>query len=67
MKRKLHDTASACDYLGNTFKPNTMEIKRVNGTGPRFIKIGRLVRYDETDLDAWLESRIRTSTTSKVA
>jgi excisionase family DNA binding protein len=25
------------------------------GTGPRFIKVGRHVRYRKVDVDAWLE------------
>ncbi len=35
---------------------------RVYGTGPKFIKIGRLVRYRRSDFEAWLEARTRTST-----
>jgi predicted DNA-binding transcriptional regulator AlpA len=26
---------------------------RVLGTGPAFVKVGRLVRYDEAVVDAW--------------
>ena len=42
---------------------NTLERFRVQGTGPAYVKLGGAVRYRETDLDAWLESRL-TKTTS---
>jgi hypothetical protein len=32
------------------------------GTGPAFFKIGRTVKYDRADVDAWLQSRRRMST-----
>ncbi len=35
---------------------------RCRGGGPRYLKIGRLVRYEESALAAWLESRRRVST-----
>ena len=64
-KDHLHDTHSACVYLAGSEKPlqvNTLEIWRVQGRGPKYIKVGRFVRYRESDLDAWLDSRTRTST-----
>ena len=35
---------------------------RMQGTGPRYRKLGRSVRYSEADLDAFLRSRGRSST-----
>jgi excisionase family DNA binding protein len=35
---------------------------RVFGGGPRFVRIGRAIRYAEADLVAWLAKRQRTST-----
>lgn len=40
----------------------TVEQWRVIGEGPNFFKIGRLVRYRRADVDEWLESRVRDST-----
>lgn len=40
----------------------TLQRMRVEGTGPKFLKIGRLIRYFEHDVDAWLDSRRRQST-----
>lgn len=59
--RKLYDTIQAAEHLGG-LKPNTLEGWRVQGIGPRYIKIGRLVRYTNTDLDAYLAAQTRTST-----
>jgi hypothetical protein len=64
--RQLYDTQTAAEYLGN-LKPNTLEGWRVQGVGPRYVKCGRLVRYNVTDLDAYLESRVRSSTSQRAA
>jgi predicted DNA-binding transcriptional regulator AlpA len=40
----------------------TLQKDRVAGTGPQFIKMGRLVRYRPSDVQAWLAERVRRST-----
>lgn len=40
----------------------TLQKDRVAGTGPQYVKIGRLVRYRPSDLQAWLAERVRRST-----
>ena len=40
----------------------TLAKLRVYGGGPTYIKAGRRVLYDTRDLDAWLDSRKRSST-----
>ena len=35
---------------------------RLTGGGPRYAKLSRRVAYRQCDLDAWLASRMRTST-----
>ena len=42
--------------------PRTLERYRVSGEGPKFRKLGRWVRYTVADLEAWIESRTRSST-----
>lgn len=49
----------AADYLRTTVK--ALQHHRADGTGPRFSKVGRVVRYRCTDLDAWLQSGERGS------
>lgn len=53
----------AADYLG--LKAATLNKWRCNGGGPPFMKVGRLIRYRRADLDAYLLSRIRLSTSDK--
>jgi predicted DNA-binding transcriptional regulator AlpA len=51
----------ASEYVG--LAKSTLAKMRMCGEGPPFIKAGpRIVLYDRADLDAWLESRKRTST-----
>ncbi|WP_072384073.1 AlpA family transcriptional regulator [Novosphingobium sp. NDB2Meth1] len=42
--------------------PKTLANQRCRGDGPPFIKIGRLVRYDPAQTNAWLSARVRLST-----
>jgi len=58
-------TPEAAIYLN--VKPATLEMWRWNGRGPRFVKIGRSVRYRQSDLDAFLAERVFTSTTEAQA
>ena len=52
--------AAAAEYLG--VKPRTLEKWRRVGGGPPFFKLGRVVVYDLSELEAWLAARKRTST-----
>jgi hypothetical protein len=36
--------------------------KRVSGGGPKFVKVGRVVRYTETAINEYLSAQLRTST-----
>jgi excisionase family DNA binding protein len=56
----LLNTVEAAKYLHLAVP--TLEKLRVYGGGPRFVRLGRAVRYRPADLEAWLESRVRTST-----
>jgi excisionase family DNA binding protein len=48
------DTKNAAAYLG--LKHHRLQDLRVSGGGPRFTKLGRLVRYRKDWLDAWAEA-----------
>lgn len=58
------DTNGAAARIG--WSPKTLMNKRVDGDGPPFVKQGRSVRYRVSDLDAWQEARVRTSTSERV-
>ncbi len=47
-------------FLG--LSPRTLERFRVDGRGPRYLKLGRRVAYAREDLMSWAESRRRSST-----
>ena len=50
----------AADYLG--LKKGTLEVWAVTGKGPRFLKMGRAVRYRKADLDTFMEESLRAHT-----
>lgn len=52
--------------LLNDISVRSLERWRVAGVGPRYIKVGRQVRYDEQDIQAWLDERRRVSTSAAV-
>ena len=54
-------TRTAAEYL--SLQPATLEQWRWNGKGPRFVKLGRSVRYRQADLDAFLDARVFNNTT----
>jgi predicted DNA-binding transcriptional regulator AlpA len=47
--------------------PRTLERHRVAGTGPRFIRLGRSIRYREADLEDWIAKRTVQSTSEMEA
>jgi len=54
------DTHAAAKFLG--VSPATLEVWRCTGRYDLpFLKVGRLVRYRETDLARWLDARVRTA------
>lgn len=53
------DTAQAAHYLG--YSKSTLEWYRGKGIGPVYYKTGRRVRYNQSDLDAYIEAgRVQT-------
>lgn len=59
------DTATVADLTG--LRKSTLEKWRVSRTHLPFIRVGRLVRYARTDIDAWLTSRKVQSISEKVS
>ncbi len=53
---KLLTRAEAAEYLG--LRIQTLAVWAITGRyGLPMVKVGRSVRYRQSDLDAWLESR----------
>jgi predicted DNA-binding transcriptional regulator AlpA len=59
---RLLDTREAARQLG--LSPSYLAKRRITGgaDSPVFIKLGKLVRYAQRDIDAYLDSRRRRST-----
>lgn len=51
---------AAASHIG--LSVSTLNKLRVFGGGPVFLKLGRRVAYDVVDLDAWLATKRRRST-----
>ena len=56
----LLNQKQAAKLLGLSVR--TLERHRVAGTGPRFTRLGRLVRYRQVDLADWVDAGLRFST-----
>ena len=56
----LLTTRQAAHFL--SLEPQTLEVWRVRGKGPAFVKIGTLVRYERQELQAFVERNRRRST-----
>jgi predicted DNA-binding transcriptional regulator AlpA len=54
---------AAAAHIG--LSASTLNKLRVFGGGPVFLKLGRRVAYDLTDLDNWLASKRRRSTSDQ--
>jgi len=61
----LLDTKTAARQL--RVSPRTLERQRVSGLGPLYLKLGKLIRYRQSDLEDWLMTKTRLSTSSAVA
>lgn len=58
-------TADAASYCASS--KSTFEKYRLTGEGPAYIKLGRVVVYDLEDLNTWLASNRRMSTSEQGA
>ncbi|HOB62904.1 MAG TPA: helix-turn-helix domain-containing protein [Candidatus Competibacteraceae bacterium] len=63
IQRRLLTDPEAATYLGvslSFLRQGRMEGRRANRSpGPPFIRMGRAIRYDLQDLDAWLAANRR--------
>lgn len=58
--KEVFDTEDAAQYL--CVSKQLLELLRVQGGGPRYAKLQRLVRYRRVALDEWLIERERNHT-----
>lgn len=62
---RLITTGQTAALLG--VRVTTLESWRLRGNGPCYRKIGRLVRYAEADVLAWIDAQTRTSTSQQAS
>lgn len=60
---RLIPPADLADYLGESTQK--LARMRVDGTGPRYIRVGRTVRYRWSDVQAWLDENTRERTSGE--
>ncbi|THJ64591.1 helix-turn-helix domain-containing protein [Arthrobacter echini] len=53
------------EWLGTT--SGNLAQMRYLGTGPKFVKLGRAVRYRQSDVEAWLGAQTRQQTGEQVS
>ena len=63
-QRKMLSAPEAAAYCGSS--ASTFAKLRLYGGGPLYVKLGRRVVYDPADLDRWLASHRRASTSDEV-
>jgi hypothetical protein len=59
--RRLMPPEAAANYLGGIAK-QTLAKWRCLGGGPEFVRVGSRIFYEQSALDAWLDTRRHTST-----
>lgn len=64
MNARYMPTKAAARYTGLSI--STLNKLRVIGDGPKFVKCGRRVVYEINDLDSWLASLKRRSTSQQI-
>jgi hypothetical protein len=60
LEEVILDTRGAAKYLGLGI--TTLEKRRIAGAEPRFIRLGRSIRYRLSELNSFLENNVRVST-----
>jgi len=65
MEHGVLKTDEAAERIG--LSVSTLEKLRVYGGGPKFLRLGRAVRYRQTDLESWMAARVVGSTSEQVA
>lgn len=58
--RQLLNNDEAAEMLGISYR--TLPVWRVQGRGPKFVKIGKLVRYERSVLQDWIEANTHANT-----
>jgi predicted DNA-binding transcriptional regulator AlpA len=66
MKNLLLTETQTSEYLGH-IPVRTLQRWRLEGQGPKHCKIGKAVRYRQSDLETFVNDNVRQSTSEKGA
>jgi len=67
---ELMDEIQAGEYLGgkeSPLSPRTLQRWRLEGRGPKYFKVGRLVRYSTETLNEYITANLHQSTSEEKA
>lgn len=59
-EHKLLTVKALSQYLG--ISEDTLSKYRTKGTGPKYLKLGRVIRYKLSDVHEWIEEKIQNQT-----
>jgi len=59
---RIMTVSEVAEYVA--MSASTLNKLRLFGGGPRYLKLGRSVRYRASDVDAWISSRVAENTAS---
>jgi predicted DNA-binding transcriptional regulator AlpA len=57
----LNTPAAVAEYLGKSVA--SLSQMRYTGTGPKFVRVGRSIRYKQSDIEQWIADNTHISTT----
>lgn len=57
-RQSLATPSEVAAFLGGDFSEKTLANWRSEGKGPKYHKVGRHVRYDWADVNAWLAEQV---------
>lgn len=60
MEEQLRKPEAVADYIGKTV--GALAQMRHRGNGPKFVKLGKAIRYRDSDITEWLEQNTRQQT-----
>lgn len=63
--RPLATPAEVAEYLGTTVV--RLARRRFDGNGPKFVKVGKSVRYRWSDVEEWINANTCQSTADRAA
>jgi predicted DNA-binding transcriptional regulator AlpA len=65
MSEKYLKPREAAAFINSS--KSTLAKLRLSGAGPKFVRIGRVIRYRQMDLDSWMERSLTSHAATRTA